>query len=27
LCVAITDNGPDVLSTFGYIEETYSNII
>lgn len=27
LCVAIGENGPDVLSTFGFIEETYRNII
>jgi methionyl aminopeptidase len=27
LCVAVGDDGPDVLSTFGFIEEAYSNII
>jgi len=27
LCVAVGENGPDVLSTFGFIEEAYSNII
>jgi len=27
LCVAVGENGPDVLSTFGFIEEAYSNIV